>query len=1219
MTDTAFSKSSGEPRPDLVSNFDHLICMSRMHFDALRLVSEQKVSLFEPGIDLDLLAPKIRIGIVEESSGVERKNEHLISALMDLSGIDWRFWTTSRTSLTDEISSRRRAQFYHSLDYVLVLSSEGQEAMSAREALACGRSVITSGSSSNDDNTLLLFEDGNPESLRKILNGLISKRDEVRSRVAGETWEKWAENHLSLFEKLLSAQPAFTKRSLPARTDLSAILITHGGEEKSRGGPSVRVPRTVKELNARGCRAYNLSTTDVIPRDLDIAHVYNIWPPESALSTLKSAKVRGLKTVFSPIYMDLSDWKQFMEVAPDVLSLPSKIEIDIGLRALRERLEGRVANSEEIYPGFHSDILACADLSDAIICLSELEKNLLVKIGVDEKKVSVVRNPVDVSGFASADPGIAVEHLNSRDFILCVGRIEARKNQLLLAEAAARLERRAVFVGHVGDADYARKVREAAGGFGTFLDRVDYDNPLLASLYKACTVFCLPSWVEGAPLSALEAAAAGRPLILGNQASENEYFSDCSAFVHPADLDGLLHMIHEFPARWQREGLIRRQKEVVQELSWENHAEATLDVYEGVLSDRSEAPTDSEREHNGIIYFDITAAVDSGCYATDAGRVQQALHVELRRLLGEKLILIYWSEKRGVFCQIDDISLIFGSRAPKAEAQQSQDFRQMRFGDFLFGATYVVMGDGWPTGAVYCDALIRLRIHSQLKMMISVFGPFGALGVNSSPTEMFDLINQHAINLLRNLDAIVVYSEAARKEMMSCMAKLGYSLLPVEMIRLGDRLVSLRDGEDMQVALISQLLSTNFALSVSSIGSSENDAMLIEVWRRLCFEDGEDSFSLVLIGPLSRAAEELMRALTNDETFSMLIHHFEHVNDATIDWMYRNCHFTLYPAKIDDCAISVAQSLSYGKPCVASDLESTRMVGQGLAELIDPYDFSGWLSAVRRCIRLPNLCQRSGELIAESFEPTLWSQAAKKLSHVADMLANSSYQHNEKFTEGARILSKSSETNEAARYLADGWRYVPNLGYFLRPSRPAYLTVPVSREDYWCRIELDCADPHTPGSVHVEVRFDGRCQARSDVDHLFVVDFRVPAKGDSSWQRRKLEVILSDGATEDYCELEVRVRAIAIASRRKNLAKMIASVGAGIQPIFTNENSEDTILKRIKRNTLMPQRLPRSGRVFKLLRFLQVDRVAIRLYEKTFSRTNDSIKSIVRLINSRER
>ena len=104
--------------------------------------------------------------------------------------------------------------------------------------------------------------------------------------------------------------------------------------------------------------------------------------------------------------------------------------------------------------------------------------------------------------------------------MLYVGSIVRRKNPLQLALAIRNLGYRGVFIGRVMDTDYeyAQEFEKVVASCDRLLWLRDlpYGDPLSPSAYGAAAAFCLPSSGETQPGAALEAMAAGLPVILGD-------------------------------------------------------------------------------------------------------------------------------------------------------------------------------------------------------------------------------------------------------------------------------------------------------------------------------------------------------------------------------------------------------------------------------------------------------------------------------------------------------------------------------------------------------------------------------------------------------------------------------------------------------------------------------------------------------------------------------
>jgi glycosyltransferase involved in cell wall biosynthesis len=239
-----------------------------------------------------------------------------------------------------------------------------------------------------------------------------------------------------------------------------------------------------------------------------------------------------------------------------------------------------------------------------ILTVSEFSRAAILKVYGDlaEDKVVVVLNGAgsEFRPVPREAAAVAVRKRFAMDapFILSVGDIQPRKNQIGLIRAFAKLVRafpqfkhNLVLAGK--ETWFADRVRDAARDSGVS-ERILFsgfvsDSDLL-QLYNACDVFVFPSFYEGFGLPALEAMACGRAVVCSNTSALPEVVDGAAILFDPYAVDEMVRAIAdllldaELRARMERLGLQRAAH-----FSWQKTAQRTRAVFEEVAEQRMAA------------------------------------------------------------------------------------------------------------------------------------------------------------------------------------------------------------------------------------------------------------------------------------------------------------------------------------------------------------------------------------------------------------------------------------------------------------------------------------------------------------------------------------------------------------------------------------------------------------------------------------------------------
>jgi glycosyltransferase involved in cell wall biosynthesis len=1030
---------------------EHCVCHARLYESVLRQAGIESVTTISPGVDHKLFRPKLRIGVVGRTYHTGRKGEHLVASVMDIPEIEWCFTGGGWPAPALDLPPERMPDLYRALDYVLVPSLYEGGPMCVAEALACGTPVIAPPIGWVPDFPHYAFRAGDAADLRRVLLELVEAKRRLRASTLGHTWDAWAEGHDRLFRALaaprglsLAAPPP--RPRAPARARSVGVFL-HGEEDRAQGGPSIRAPRLVRELSEAGVQAELRRHPDPRRFDgIDLVHIFNAWSPLSALDAIRRARQAGRAVVLSPIFLDLSHsalWEErlvqaFAAGAPGAAMEPALAAFRADLATAR----AAQASPAEAMPGFHDAVREMAHHADRLILLSERERDRLARIGADTTRARIVRNPVDAGFFGAADPALFRQHVGLTDFVLCVARLEPRKNQLMLVHALRDTGLPVVLVGQATHDGYAQVLERHATADLRILGRLPAQSPLLASAYAAARVVVLPSWAEGAPLAALEAAAAGARLVLSDESGESEYFGDLARYCDPGDAASIRAAVL---AAWDdpRDAATRaaRKARIAEDFGWPRHRAATETVYAEALAESATRPLPrplpAPQAARPRIVIDVTTtALRTGRW-TGIARVEAALAAALAAETAAELRLVAWHDQARGFVELPIAALRDGSLGQALAAHNAAALPPL---SLPAGAHLLVAGSAWMQNRRYAEAVVALAKTHALRLVALIHDVIPARFPFWFEDGYAPVFLRNLALLLDGAAHVLAVSEATRRDLEAYAARTESLFLPpVSVIREGDEIgqqAGLPDtlAPDRLAALLG---GRPFVLCVGAIHARKNHRLLYDVWLRLAARMGDSCPLLVLVGGVAWNGQDVARALRGDARLGGRVLILDGIDDGALDWLYRHCLFTVYPSLHEGWGLPVAESLRHGKLCIAADTSSVPEIAPGLVELLDPLDVVLWAAKIRFFAESRAARAAAEARIAAGYRPTPWAATERQ---VLDLLGRAPPRAAHPYSLGAVV--PFSEPVMAARIQGPGWHLFEDWGAWAAAPRAELVFAP---------------------------------------------------------------------------------------------------------------------------------------------------------------------------------
>ncbi|GAC1401736.1 MAG: hypothetical protein NVSMB64_00440 [Candidatus Velthaea sp.] len=376
-----------------------------------------------------------------------------------------------------------------------------------------------------------------------------------------------------------------------AEAPLRVLFALRPSAETIFGGDVVQVRQTAEALRRRGHDVVVTTEPAFDASGFDIVHVSNVTVPRETLGQLDNVRTFPGPIVLMPIFTDHADetvWA--MNLQNGLYTQPADVqELQGYLSAFAQRrlnvtipYENRAVSAPErigMEPGYEAAQKEICRRADFAIANAHGEMHCLYRHLDCSIPYAVAPSAIDAEVYSPGRAAAFQARYMLGDFVLLAGRIEPRKNQMMLMSALRDLGMRLLLIGRSYDALYGEIVRTHLGKDTILLGHMD--ERTLAGALAAARVVAMPSFDEVVSLTSLNAAACGASLVLTRQSYEHEYLRDDAEYCDPVDVESIRDAVKRaWNLHGQRAERRRTLSERVRrEYTWDRSAELTEAAY----------------------------------------------------------------------------------------------------------------------------------------------------------------------------------------------------------------------------------------------------------------------------------------------------------------------------------------------------------------------------------------------------------------------------------------------------------------------------------------------------------------------------------------------------------------------------------------------------------------------------------------------------------------
>lgn len=300
--------------------------------------------------------------------------------------------------------------------------------------------------------------------------------------------------------------------------------------------------------------------------------------------------------------------------------------------------------------------------------------------------------------------------------------------------------------------------------------------------------------------------------------------------------------------------------------------------------------------------------------------------------------------------------------------------------------TVLVLGSPWANPDML-PYLISAKKTTGFKLIILIYDLIPILMPHLFGEQLLEEFTHCLFDTVTNADGLVAISESTKRDVQKFMNDLLVPEIPVGTVRLGDEF-----ERPNFIKPNIYIKSNHFILSVGTFEIRKNYQLLYFTYKE-AKRRGILLPKLVIAGRPGWLTKDLEYVIRNDSEINDDIIILHGASDSNLAWLYKNCRFTVYPSVYEGWGLPIAESLGYGKVCIASNTSSMIEIAPSLVDHFSPYDTVGLLSLIVKYSSDKTLEEREKRIKLEYGNYT-WEDTYDQLQQFIEDLNKSNFINN---------------------------------------------------------------------------------------------------------------------------------------------------------------------------------------------------------------------------------
>ena len=290
----------------------------------------------------------------------------------------------------------------------------------------------------------------------------------------------------------------------------------------------------------------------------------------------------------------------------------------------------------------------------------------------------------------------------------------------------------------------------------------------------------------------------------------------------------------------------------------------------------------------------------------------------------------------------------------------------------------LVLGGNWAF-ATFMPSLEKIKQGIKgLKSVHVLYDFIPVLYPAFFPLAMEKSYEKYIKKVLEQSNFSLAISENTKKDAYKYAENNGIKPNKVTAFRLGDDFVKIPPEKPDEV----DVNGGDFIFCVGTFEIRKNHQLFYYAIK-LAKEKGIGLPKVIIVGKKGWLSDTTMHLFKLDNKLKDSIKIMHRCSDKEMAWLYENCMFTVYPSYYEGWGLPIAESLSYGKMCLASSSSSMPEVGGDLIDYFSPFDSGEFVDKINQYLDKKKL-KKAEEKIKKNYKKTTWDDTYKQVQEIIE-------------------------------------------------------------------------------------------------------------------------------------------------------------------------------------------------------------------------------------------